>query len=264
MKKRILALLIITVCALMLASCGCEHEWAEASCLTPKTCTLCEQTEGEATGHAWQPADCINPETCSHCGEQRGAALGHEWQAATCENDEVCTLCQEVNTLAFGHSFGTWEGSDEAFMHICQTCGKEESMTPEAFFLQQLTGTWQAKLYFTGSSEELDPEHYITVHPDGTIDLILNPRLAYPEMAQLVMEKFSSFEYPATKISGWCISFWLKNEPWWEENMGPDVPKELGVFLAVEYMPDEEREWRIELVYNGYHDIWWFEEKIEE
>lgn len=149
-EKRILALLIITVCALMLASCGCEHEWAEASCLTPKTCTLCEQTEGEATGHAWQPADCINPETCSHCGEQRGAALGHEWQAATCENDEVCTLCQEVNTLAFGHSFGTWEGSDEAFMHICQTCGKEESMTPEACFLQQLTGTWQAKLYFTG------------------------------------------------------------------------------------------------------------------
>lgn len=33
------------------ASTSCQHQWKEATCVTPKTCTLCQETEGEAIGH---------------------------------------------------------------------------------------------------------------------------------------------------------------------------------------------------------------------
>lgn len=52
MKKRISLLLILAICfSAVLSGCGCDHQWAEATCTTPKTCTLCEKTEGEALGH---------------------------------------------------------------------------------------------------------------------------------------------------------------------------------------------------------------------
>ena len=35
------------------------HEWTDATCGTPKTCTKCDLTEGEALGHSWQEADCV-------------------------------------------------------------------------------------------------------------------------------------------------------------------------------------------------------------
>lgn len=132
--RRGFCLLAAVILCLALTGCGCEHIWEDATCLVPKTCSLCGETEGDAAGHVWQEADCTTPETCSHCGDVRNGALGHEWLAATCETDEVCTLCHEINALAFGHSYGAWEGTGEAFLHTCQTCGKEESLTPEAFF----------------------------------------------------------------------------------------------------------------------------------
>ena len=31
----------------------CAHEWANATCTAPKTCTLCSATQGEALGHTY-------------------------------------------------------------------------------------------------------------------------------------------------------------------------------------------------------------------
>lgn len=57
----------------------CEHDWADATCVDPKTCSACGVTEGEALGHAYgawvttkQPTE--NDEgsrqrTCSVCGD---------------------------------------------------------------------------------------------------------------------------------------------------------------------------------------------------
>lgn len=50
--KRHIAWGIATVWMLTaLAGCGCQHQWEEATCTTPKTCTQCGETEGEALGH---------------------------------------------------------------------------------------------------------------------------------------------------------------------------------------------------------------------
>jgi len=40
----------------------CEHEWSDATCTAPKTCSKCGETEGEALGHTYVDG------TCSVCG----------------------------------------------------------------------------------------------------------------------------------------------------------------------------------------------------
>ncbi len=52
-----------------------EHTWIEATCETPKTCSWCCATEGEALGHDWKPATYAAPETCARCGILRGEPL---------------------------------------------------------------------------------------------------------------------------------------------------------------------------------------------
>ena len=253
--KRIFSLLII---ALMLTGCSCRHEWNDASCDLPKTCSLCAETEGNALGHSWQDAACETPKTCAVCKLTEGEALGHDWQDATCEKEGMCTRCEAVRSSALGHRYGTWEYDGEVFVHTCQTCGNPESLSPEAFFIRQMTGTWQAAIYEDGGKGAQNPEHYITVLPDGTIELILNPRLSYPETAQLITEEFSYVEFPMWK--GWRIVFYLENSKWWSEEMGEDVPKEWGLTLQADYSMDTGA-LSLYLLYPGYHDMWIFEEK---
>ena len=72
MKRTILTTILILTLAFCLTACGCEHEWTEATCLTPKTCTLCQEIEGEALGHTWKNATCTAPKTCETCRETEG------------------------------------------------------------------------------------------------------------------------------------------------------------------------------------------------
>ena len=74
------------------------HDWTDATCTAPKTCSVCGETEGEALGHDWTDATCTTPKTCSVCGETEGEALGHsygEWIA------EVPATCEGEGTLGF-------------------------------------------------------------------------------------------------------------------------------------------------------------------
>ena len=52
-----------------------EHEWTDATCVAPKTCATCGETEGEALGHDWAAATCVAPKTCSVCGATGGEVL---------------------------------------------------------------------------------------------------------------------------------------------------------------------------------------------
>ncbi len=80
----------------------CGHEWVEATCTEPKTCSKCGATEGEALGHdvseyesnndATCTEDGTKTGTCARCGEEitvvdEGSALGHNYV------DNVCTNC---------------------------------------------------------------------------------------------------------------------------------------------------------------------------
>ena len=107
MKKTTILFLSILLLTVLLTGCSCQHQWTEADCTTPKTCTQCQVTEGEALGHSWQEADCVTAKTCSRCGTTEGSPLGHTWAEATCTAPKTCIHCGATEGHPLEHS---WEG----------------------------------------------------------------------------------------------------------------------------------------------------------
>ena len=123
MKKRIHLIALVLVCLLVLAGCGCEHEWLAATCDAPKTCALCGETEGAPAGHSWQAATCSAPKTCENCGATEGEALEHTWTDATCEAPKTCSVCGATEGEALGH---TWIDATYDAPMTCEVCGATE------------------------------------------------------------------------------------------------------------------------------------------
>ncbi len=136
MKKRMALLLAAALC-LALAGCSCEHAWKEATCTTPRTCTKCEVTEGEALGHQWQEANCQDPEICTRCGEEQGEALGHDWQEADCTTPKTCARCDVTEGEALGH---TPEGATFQLGGTCSACGQAVGPLTPGFEEHQVPG----------------------------------------------------------------------------------------------------------------------------
>ena len=72
------------------------HDWAEATCTTPKTCRRCHVSEGEALDHDWLEATCTAPVTCARCGQTVGEPLGHRPTEADYWSPGVCTVCGQL------------------------------------------------------------------------------------------------------------------------------------------------------------------------
>lgn len=105
-KIVVLGLLIIGL-VLILTACGCEHEWAEATCLAPKTCNLCGATSGDIAEHNYMEANCDNPKRCSFCDATEGKSLGHDYV------DGYCTICYQkdpsyidLGNIGFSNTYG--------------------------------------------------------------------------------------------------------------------------------------------------------------
>ena len=111
-----------TVEIVELVAPGCDHEWIEADCENPETCSKCGETLGEALGHSWNEADCENAKTCSVCGATEGDALGHDWADADCQNPKTCTVCGATEGEKGDHVDADNDGK-------CDICGYEK--TPE-------------------------------------------------------------------------------------------------------------------------------------
>ena len=113
-KGLIIALIIIALVvvaagvflALTLTHVIClNHDWQEAGCTTPQTCSYCGKTKGEIEGHKWQDATCTTPKTCSVCKKKNGEPAGHtdsEWiittESTLMETGKeklVCANCDE-------------------------------------------------------------------------------------------------------------------------------------------------------------------------
>lgn len=87
-----ITLLIFVAIVCCFAACAntndCQHDWKSATCTKPKTCKLCQATEGSPIGHNWVEANCTTPKMCSVCTLLEGSALGHDYNA-----DNTCTRC---------------------------------------------------------------------------------------------------------------------------------------------------------------------------
>lgn len=106
MKRTILTAILVTILSFCLTACACEHEWKEATCTAPKTCTLCQEVEGDALGHKWKEATCTEAKTCETCNETEGSSLGHafgdeemvnpDFVSATATFVKTCNTCKET------------------------------------------------------------------------------------------------------------------------------------------------------------------------
>ena len=112
-----------------LTGCGHTHEWQEATCTTPKTCTTCNKTEGETLDHTWTEATCSAPKTCSVCGETEGEPLGHTLTEANCSAPKTCSVCGETEGEPLGHTLTEANYQQPA---TCEVCGETvgEVLTP--------------------------------------------------------------------------------------------------------------------------------------
>lgn len=119
-KKVILRFYTFILILTMLAGCACQHEWKEATCTTPKTCTRCGTTEGIVAEHIYKDATCTAPKTCEVCSTTIGEALGHSFTEATCTTPKICTVCKEITGNALGHNFTK---ATYAAPKTCVKCG---------------------------------------------------------------------------------------------------------------------------------------------
>ncbi len=106
MKKKLLTIFssIFTLVCLSGCETPCEHDFIDATCTTPKTCSLCNEVFGDPLGHSWIDATCTKAKTCSVCNEKEGEALGHNYTSATCFEPKICTVCNHSEGEALSHT----------------------------------------------------------------------------------------------------------------------------------------------------------------
>ena len=203
--KKVLSLIAILCLALVcFAGCDifnkptetpCEHEWADATCTAPKTCSLCGATDGEALGHteetvAGTAATCTESgmtdgKKCTVCGvttvEQTVInALGHTEETiagapATCTeagktDGKKCSVCgvttvEQTAIDALGHK----EGKDDGDVTTAVKCENEGC---DHIFVEAKEAITLTIPTFENGSVTADKKNYAI---GDTVKLTINP-----------------------------------------------------------------------------------------
>jgi len=193
MRRKLVSAALALGMVFTLTSCFHSHTWEEATCTTPKTCSECGETEGEALGHTWVEASCTDPKTCSVCGETEGEALGHtveNWETvkeASCtekgEKSGVCTTCGatvQEKIPKVEHTLGEWvvvknptSAEKGERSQSCTMCGEvintEEFTLPPEEMEAQYKASCTAYDYNTIAR---DPEAYRNTYGKYTGEII--------------------------------------------------------------------------------------------
>lgn len=126
------------------------HKWNEATCETPKTCSICKKTDGEPLGHKWVKATCEKPKTCSVCKKTEGEPLGHKWEEATCKTPRTCSVCKKTEGKPLGHEVSKWTTIKESTCSkdglkegTCSRC--KETVSESLDKVAHTTGDWEVK-----------------------------------------------------------------------------------------------------------------------
>ena len=94
-----------TICNLCEEERTIAHDYKDATCTAPKTCSVCGATEGEVLGHSYNDATCTAPKTCSVCGATEGEELGHSYNDATCIAPKTCSVCGATEGEPLEHEY---------------------------------------------------------------------------------------------------------------------------------------------------------------
>lgn len=115
-------------------SCTHKHDWIDATCTEPQTCSICNKTVGEPLGHDWLDATCTAPKTCRRCNITQGYRADHTWVSATCTEPESCSVCGKKRhwySLPLGHE---WIDATCTAPKTCFRCGATEG-EPQHYFI---------------------------------------------------------------------------------------------------------------------------------
>ncbi len=116
MKSFLITTVIVVIMSIMLTSCGCKHEWKDATCTEPQPCTKCGKTQGEALvisdfpEHSFgkevtlKEATCgaegIIEKTCSICGQVLEEMIPpterHTYRKGTIVKEATCNRKGEI------------------------------------------------------------------------------------------------------------------------------------------------------------------------
>ena len=114
------------------------HDWKEATCTDPKTCSRCGDTEGTALGHdfadVWSSDESGHWHVCSRCDAKADEAAHTPDREAATETDPIkCSVCDYEIAPALGHTHTLTkveakaptctEDGNKAY-YVCSGCGK--------------------------------------------------------------------------------------------------------------------------------------------
>ncbi len=129
--KVLLSLVLPTFILLFATACRsesdstCSHQWNDATCTTPKTCSLCNITDGTALGHVGGNATCESKAICTRCSNEYGGLVSHIWNSPTCVHPKTCSICKKTEGDALAHIGGTASCENKAICSLCnQTYGE--------------------------------------------------------------------------------------------------------------------------------------------
>lgn len=143
MSDRTKGILGLLLCVVLIVggiqSCTHEHDWQDATCTEPRTCSSCKATDGEPLGHKLGDATCLSPATCSVCGTKQGFRAKHTFVSATCTEPEHCSVCGKKAhwySLSLGHK---WEDATCAVPKTCSVCGETDGEPTNHYSIQHIT-----------------------------------------------------------------------------------------------------------------------------
>ena len=129
----------------------CTHNWVEATCTEPKTCSICGKTDGDALGHSYQEAvtaptcteEGYTTHTCSRCGDSYAdtyvSATGHDWDDGVVTKEPTysetgirtytCKNCGETKTEEIAKLTRPSGGSSSSGYTVSVDSAKHGSVT---------------------------------------------------------------------------------------------------------------------------------------
>lgn len=131
------------------------HQWQEATCTAPKTCSVCKTTEGVTLEHQYQEATCIRPKTCSVCHYTVGESLGHnfseiERNEATCtikgNIHYNCTRCDETKNEEIPLLEHSWLDATYLQPQTCKSCGLTQGLPLPSVWVKVIDGKQEMAL----------------------------------------------------------------------------------------------------------------------
>ena len=198
MKCRNITLALILLAVLTLTGCTYKHECTDLDCSNPQTDTKYEEPIEPALGHDWVDATCTTPATCTHCSAIHGEPLGHRYGDWAFEGELMrhsCSVCNYFEELPIDRALyleslldGFWDywsidhfgdsshggaGTNVNYLVFGENRSCQITITYDAGTYKG-SGTWELQNYSKSEKEEL---YIIYIHTTAPRDEYLGIEL---------------------------------------------------------------------------------------